>query len=405
MFTRIRVFVQWLFVVSLALVAAPAAAADNVLRIGAAVSLSGSLAKFGAETKTGYEIWKEVVNKAGGIKVGNKKYNVEIVYYDDKSDPQTAAKLTEKLITEDKVKILFGPYSSGITDATATLAERYKVITMAAAAYADTLYDKGRKYLFCPGARASTEYRNVLRMIKEVDPSLKRVAILAADTIASLAWADGAQKDAKQLGYEIVAYEKYPLPINDLSSALLSIKSKNPDIFITPGYLSDGILILRQMKDLRFSPKVVAPAGTLVSQDVLDNLKGDAEGLLLWSEYIPGAAFKDPVFGSLLAYEKLVLSSGQGAVNDRQLAAAATGVMLKLALEKAGTIDDVDKIRAALLSLDIKESIYGPIKLENPNGINGARSASVLQIQGGKFVPVFPANIRKQKPTYPFKAW
>ena len=224
MFTRMRVLVGWvIFIFSMVLMAAPAAGADNVLRIGAAVSLSGAFAKLGVETKAGYEIWKDVVNKAGGINVGNKKYKVEIIYYDDKSDAQTAAKLTEKLITEDKVKILFGPYSSGITDATATIAERYKVITLGSSAYGDVLYDKGRKYLFCPASRASTEYRNMLQMIKEMDPSLKRLAILTADNVAALGWADGGQKHAKELGFEVVAYEKYPLPINDLSSAILSI--------------------------------------------------------------------------------------------------------------------------------------------------------------------------------------
>ncbi|MBI2317495.1 MAG: amino acid ABC transporter substrate-binding protein [Betaproteobacteria bacterium] len=373
------------------------------MRIGASVSLSGAFAKLGVETKAGYDIWKDFVNKAGGIKVGNKKYSVEIVYYDDKSDAQTAAKLTEKLITEDKVKILFGPYSSGITDATATIAERYKAITLGSSAYGDVLYDKGRKYIFCPASRASTEYRNMLLMIKEMDPSLKRVAILAADNVAALGWANGGQKHAKDLGFDVVAFEKYPLPINDLSSAILSIKSKNPDILLSSGFVTDGILMLRQMKDLRFSPKVVGGASTLPSKEVLENLKGDAEGLIVAAQHIPDAPRKDPVFGSLAAYQKLVV--GTGPVNDRHVAASAAGVMLQKALERAGTVDDVDKIREALLSLDLKDTIFGPIKLENPNGINGARFAGVLQVQGGKFVPVFPANLRKQKPVYPFKSW
>lgn len=406
MFTRMRVLVGWvIFVFGLMLVAAPAGGADSVLRIGAAVSLSGAFAKLGVETKAGYEIWKDVVNKAGGIKVGARKYTVEIIYYDDKSDAQTAAKLTEKLISEDKVKILFGPYSSGITDATATIGERYKIITLASSAYGDVLYDKGRKYLFCAASRASTEYRNMLRMIKETDPSLKRVAILAADNVAALGWANGGEKHAKALGFDVVAFEKYPLPINDLSSAILSIKSKNPDILLSSGFVTDGILMLRQMKDQRFSPKVVAGASTLPSQELLDNLKGDAEGLIVAAQHIPGAPWKDPVFGSLLAYEKLLTSVGQTTISDRQVAASAAGVMLQKALERAGTVDDVEKIRAALLGLDLKDTIFGPIKLENPNGINGARFAAVLQVQGGKFVPVFPANIRKQKPTYPFKPW
>lgn len=402
-----RLLAGWaVFVLGLALASGPAGGADNVLRIGAAVSLSGAFAKLGVETKAGYEIWKDTVNKAGGVKVGKTNYKVEIIYYDDKSDAQTAAKLTEKLITEDKVKMLFGPYSSGITDATATIAERYKVITLASSAYADVLYDKGRKYLFCPASRSSTEYRNMLLLIKEMDPSLKRVAILAADNVAALGWANGGQKHAKDLGFEVVAFEKYPLPINDLSSAILSIKSKNPDILLSSGFVTDGILMMRQMKDLRFSPKVVGGASTLPSQETLDNLKGDAEGLIVAAQHIPGAPWKDSVFGSLSAYEKLAKSSfGQTTISDRQVNASVAGEMLQKALERAGTVDDVDKIRAALLALDLKDTIFGPIKLENPNGINGARFAGVLQVQGGKFVSVYPANVRKAKPIYPFKPW
>jgi branched-chain amino acid transport system substrate-binding protein len=237
-----------------------------------------------------------------------------------------------------------------------------------------------------------------------LDPGLKRVAILTADNVAALGWAAGAQKHAKDMGFEVVAYEKYPLPVNDLSSALLSIKSKNPDILLTSGFVSDGILIVRQMMDLRFSPKVVAAMSPMASQEVLDNLKGNAEGLLLGLQYIPGAQFKDPVFGSLPAYEKLVSSTSRVAVNDRHVASSAAGVMLQAALERARTVDDVDKIRAALLSLDLKETIFGPIKLES-NGANGARFASVVQIQGGKFVPVFPSRPGTQKAKYPFKPW
>lgn len=384
---------------------APGDASAETLRIGAAVSLSGMFAKQGEETKAGYEIWKDTVNKAGGIKLGNQSYTVDIVYYDDRSDAQTAAKLTEKLITEDKVKILFGPYSSGITDATATIAERYKAITVASSAFGDALYDKGRKYLFCPASRATTEYINVLKLIQATDPALKRVAILAADNVAARAWADGAQRHAKTLGFDVIGYERYPLPINDFSSAILSIKAKNPDVLISSGFVSDGILMLRQMKDLRFSPKVVAGVSTLSSQEVLDNLKGDAEGLIVGQQYIPGAAHSDPVFGSLAAYEKLVAGYGQGAVNDRHVSASAAGVMLQSALEQAGSVDNVDKIREAFLNLDLKDTIFGPIKLENPNGINAARFAAALQIQNGKFVAVYPPDVQTAKVQYPFKPW
>jgi branched-chain amino acid transport system substrate-binding protein len=108
-----------------------ALSAEKVLKLGASVGITGRLAKEGGYVKDGYTLWMEEVNKKGGIKVGNDRYKVEIVFYDDKSDPQTGAKLTEKLITEDKVKFILGPFGSGITLATSAIAEKYKVLTVA----------------------------------------------------------------------------------------------------------------------------------------------------------------------------------------------------------------------------------------------------------------------------------
>ena len=105
--------------------------AQEVIKIGASVSMTGAQSRFGNMVKNGYELWKDAVNEKGGITVGATKYKVAITYYDDQSDPQVSAKLTEKLITEEKVQFLLGPYSSGITLATSAIAEKYNMINMA----------------------------------------------------------------------------------------------------------------------------------------------------------------------------------------------------------------------------------------------------------------------------------
>ncbi len=91
------------------------AAADDTIRLGAAISMTGKFAREGSLVKAGYDFWKDWANERGGVNVGGKKYKVEIVYYDDQSDTMTAAKLTEKLITEDKVNFLLAPYSRSLT--------------------------------------------------------------------------------------------------------------------------------------------------------------------------------------------------------------------------------------------------------------------------------------------------
>jgi len=95
----------------------------ETLRFGAAVSLTGKYAKEGELLRKGYELWREAVNARGGIKIGDRRFRVEIIYYDDQSDPKTTAKLVEKLITEDGVKFLLGPYGSAQVFAAAGVVE------------------------------------------------------------------------------------------------------------------------------------------------------------------------------------------------------------------------------------------------------------------------------------------
>ncbi|MGH7086168.1 MAG: ABC transporter substrate-binding protein, partial [Acetobacteraceae bacterium] len=113
-----------------------AAAAEKMVRIGAAVSLTGQLSHEGNRLKKGYVYWEKVVSDAGGIEVGGHKLPVRVFYYDDESNAQTSARLTERCITEDKVGAMFGPYSSGIATATAAISEKYRIPTIAAMATA-----------------------------------------------------------------------------------------------------------------------------------------------------------------------------------------------------------------------------------------------------------------------------
>lgn len=101
-----------------------AMAADDLIRIGAAVSLTGKLSREGNQLRNGYVYWEKLVAKSGGVQVGDRKVPVKVFYYDDESDPQTSARLTERCITEDGVGFMFGPYSSGVAIATAAITEK-----------------------------------------------------------------------------------------------------------------------------------------------------------------------------------------------------------------------------------------------------------------------------------------
>ena len=110
----------------------PTIAQQDVITFGAALSLTGKTSTEGRLVKEGYDLYVQHINERGGFKVGNKNYRVAIKYYDDQSDANTSAKLYERLITEDGIKLLLGPYSSGITFAASPVAEKYQVPMVAA---------------------------------------------------------------------------------------------------------------------------------------------------------------------------------------------------------------------------------------------------------------------------------
>ena len=223
------------------LVFSSAAGAQETVKIGAAVSLTGNFAREGNLLKNGYAYWEKLINDAGGIDVGGKKTKVEVVYYDDESKPQSSARLTEKLITEDNVKFILGPYSSGIATATAAISEKYKVVTMTPMATADSLYQRGYKFIFCPAPLASTTLDPMLELIKKLPTPPTTVAIAGPDDLFPNVFAAAAQKKAEALGLKIVYNNKYPKGSVDLSSVATALKDANPEVMILTGYVQDLI--------------------------------------------------------------------------------------------------------------------------------------------------------------------
>ena len=120
---------------------------DKII-LGAAISLTGKYSSNGVHTQNGYNMAVDRINSMGGVKVGGKTYKFDIIYYDDESNPKRAAQLAERLISQDKVEFMLGPYSSGLTKAIAPVTEKYGVPMVEANGASRSLFTKGYKYLF-----------------------------------------------------------------------------------------------------------------------------------------------------------------------------------------------------------------------------------------------------------------
>lgn len=375
-------------------------AQEKVVKIGCAVSLTGKMSPEGTNVKRGVELWEKFINEKGGINVGGEMYPVEVIYYDDKSDAGTGTKLTEKLITEDKVDFLFGPFSSGITFATTAIGEKYGIITVAPEANATKVYERGYKNVFSilPPAPALTQ--PIFEMAASLNPKPKTVAIIAANDLFPLSCAEGAVTKAEELGMSVVLNEKYPADTNDVSALLSVVKEKDPDIFLTSGYTKDALMVVRQAREINLNVPILAFSVGIMLPEFISSLGDDANYVVEGEWWLPTGSDEGPVFGSTADYTKLFNEEYDMNPGYHAASGSAAGVVLQLAIEKAGTLD-TDAVREALRSLDVTLAVWPGIKF-NEKGQNVSSEHPVVQIQNKEYKVVWPPN---NDLVYPVPAW
>ena len=383
--------------------AAPAPKAEEkVLKLGASLALTGAVSREGRQLRDGYEFWKDWVNERGGVDIGGEKYKVEIIYYDDKSDAETGAKLTEKLITEDKVDFLLGPFSSGIAISTTSIGEKYKKLTIAPLSNSTKIYSRGYKYVFSVLPPATRYLVRLLDMAVTLEPKPETVAFLIRDDPFGISAAEGAADHARSLGLEVVYEQKYPKDAKDLSSLLTQVKAKNPDILLSSTLFQDAVLITRQAKDLKVCPKILGFSVGPAIPDFVTELGDDAEYIYGSEWWLPTMDWKDPVFGSAREFAKAFKEKFGYTPGYHAASGAAAGRILQDALRIAGT-KDVDKVREALLNYN-EPIFWGPIGWDE-TGQNIKGASVPIQIQNGKVVSVWPEEAREAEPLYPMPCW
>src|SRR5438552_2690036 len=367
--------------------------AQGPVRIGASLSLTGTYAKLGKNQQEGYQLCQKDLNAKGGL-LGRK---VEFVVYDDQSLPPTGVRLYEKLITEDKVDAVMGPYSSPITEAVANVTEKYKKVMVSPLAATTSIFKKEprRKYIFMVVSPAEVYLEGLVDMAAK--RGLKTVAVINEDTLFSKAAAAGAIDLAKKKGMQLVFQEAYPKGNTDFSALLTKVKSLNPDIVVAATYFDDAVALTRQMRELDVSPKAY---GVTVGGDLpefYDTLKANAEyvyGATQWEHVLPYPGNHE-FFG---AYKKEF-----GHEPSYHSAAGYAGCLIYAeAVKRAGTLD-ADRVREQLLKLEMR-TVFGDYKVDQ-DGFQVAHRMVTFQWQEGKKVVVWPDEMAPAKPRFPTPPW
>jgi branched-chain amino acid transport system substrate-binding protein len=226
----------------LSLAAAARADAPPPIRIGASVAQTGAYGLLGQNQLRGYQLCVKHTNDKGGV-LGRR---LELVVEDDQSEPATAARIYEKLITLSKVDAVLGPYSSPITDAVADVTEKHRMAMVAQAA-TTSIFKKGRKFIFMMPSRAEAYLEGLIDMAAR--RGLKTVALTHEDTLAPRAIAQGAVELAKKRGLSVVLVEAYPKGTTDFSAVVTKIRVANPDVLGAATYFDDAVALTRQLKE------------------------------------------------------------------------------------------------------------------------------------------------------------
>lgn len=387
--------------------AGAAQAACEELVIGSAISLTGKYATNGIHAKNGYEFAIQKIKDAGGVKIGDKCYDFRVIYYDDESKGDRGATLAERLINQDGVQYMLGPYSSGLTKAIAPVTEKYQIPMVEAEGASRSLFNKGYRYMFAVLSTSEQYLASSIELAAEKakeagkDPSSVKVAIAVENDPFSLDVRDGVVDDAKKFGMKVVIDEKLPRDLSDMSAILTKVKLLKPDLLAVSGHSKGAATAVRQIGEMRINVPMIAVTHCEAA-DVTGKFGDVANDILCPTQWAETLTYQDPIFGSAGNYDK-EFKAAFPEYKDKEVPyqtaqASAAVYVFKDAFERAGSLDK-EKVRDALAATDLG-TFYGQVKFSEA-GNNIAKPMVLRQIQNGKYNVVAPSKFASHKVNWP----
>jgi branched-chain amino acid transport system substrate-binding protein len=381
----------------------------DTITLGSAISLTGKYATNGVHAKNGYEFAIQKIKDAGGVKVGDKCYNFKVIYYDDESKGDRAATLTERLISQDKVQYMLGPYSSGMTKAIAPVTEKYQIPMVEAEGASRSLFNKGYKYIFAVLSTSEQYLASAVALAAEKakaagkDPSDIKVAIAVENDPFSLDIRAGVSEDAAKAGMKVVIDEKLPRDLSDMSAILTKVKLLKPDLLIVSGHSKGAATAVRQIGEQKIDVPMIAITHCEAA-DVVGNFGAAANDFLCSTQWSETLTYEDPLFGTAANYEKEFKAAfteyAEKKVPYQTAQASAAVYVFKDAFERAGSLDK-EAVRDAISATDLS-TFYGQIKF-SAAGNNIAKPMVLRQIQDGKYNVVAPSEFASHEVNWPRK--
>lgn len=383
-------------------------AQEPTIRCGVVTSLSGDNRFGGNLTRRGYDLWAEEINKLGGVEIAGQRYAVEMFYGDAQSRPASGADAAERLIIQDEVNVLFGPYTSGVTLAAQPISAKYRVPMISGSAESPNVWLEKPPFNFgMIPAVDLTSGKSIGVLADSLGSKAKSVGVVGVDEPFSKETAEGFRNGVEDAGLELTRFELFPANA-DLTPIVSNLKADNPDIVAVGGHENIFINFVNTARSLDFRPKALLMHYGVTAAAFIDQVGENANGILGISMWTPNLPYSDDLFGSASDYSELSYTRWGTRPDYTEAACSASGLVLQDAARRLGKAPPWDEqtrveLADAIEATDI-ETFYGPVVFakEGDHFHNNVQPVPVVvQIQGGQVVPVAPGDAAEGDLVYP----
>src|ERR1700733_1510883 len=348
------------------------------IKIGFGMALTGPLAVNGKQALLGTQIWQEEVNAKGGL-LGRQ---VQLINYDDQSNPANVPGIYTKLLEVDKVDLVVSGYATNMVRPAIPVAmQKNKTLLSLFALDANAEFKYPRYFSYIPTGGPNpkqTISEGFFQVAAAQNPKPQTIAIAAEDAEFSRNAAEGARANAKQYGFNIVYDKSYPPNTTDYSPVIRAIQAENPDLLVICSYPLSSVGMLLSANELGFKPKMMGGAMVGLQATVFkDKLKSKLNGIVNYETWVPSAKLMAPAADFFKKYQDRAKAEG---VDPLGYYLGGWGYayfqVLAQAVEGAKSLDD-DKIADYLRSHEFK-TIMADVSF----GKNGEWSKSgMMQVQ------------------------
>lgn len=376
---------------------------SRTVKAGISVSLTGQFQVQGRQALAGLQAWAEYVNQRGGLRLGCGMATrpVSVVHYDDASRASTAKQATTRLILDDRVALLFGPYSAFLTDAATQVAEEHGQVLWNQGGASEQVYQHGYHWVVGVLTPATEYLTGLLPLVREATPEATTLAVVRVSAGEfPQAVSDGVTQLAGVLGFRTALQLEYPPATTDFSGVLDAVAQARPDVLVAVGRIHHDLALAQQLAARRLPLTVAAVVAAPIRQ-FRDALGAEAEGFLgpsQWEESVScpvdyGPAPQEVLARLSRANHPSIEHAGDHAVDYPMAQAFAAGLVAQRCAEDSGSLEQA-ALRHAASGLEMT-TFYGRFKIDPETGRQAGRSVTLVQWQRGRKVVVWPPEQRQ----------